>query len=363
MSMESNAYKKYLAFFVGIAAAVTVGVIWLNWSVDPLQFYRKATYPPYLLFQKRFQNPGLARNYPYDSVILGTSLSENFPPNLVKERLGWTTMNFAMSGASAYEQSKMLNVALRTGKVRNVVWDVNYEYLRGDTNWVSNFDGAFPNYFYDENPWNELNNYLLNVDTTKNSFRVSLRKCGIKAYREATIDDLQTFVSPRPYKEESVRQAWQRAVKRRGVITKQVPEYAITNLNANFDEHFAKAIQAHPDVKFHLFFPPFTVGYYANIAKISPELFNSMLASRAYIYERTRNLPNVEVYDFQTDASIITNLNHYSDLMHFDTEISGHILDSIKQRQRLFTQPGSEDLRELASDESARIWIEKYGGH
>ena len=53
-----------------------------NFTVDPLQFYRPASfYEPYYSMQQRYQNPGLARNFPYDTVIIGASMSENFVPS------------------------------------------------------------------------------------------------------------------------------------------------------------------------------------------------------------------------------------------------------------------------------------------
>ena len=116
-------------------------------------------------------------------LVIGTSVSLGFRADRIHDTLGWNALNLAMPGASAHEQSLLLEVALRTGRVRHVLWDVNHEYLRGDPDWVSDYDGAFPAYFYDTNRWNEIPNYLLNIDTTKATLRVLLQRCGLHLYR------------------------------------------------------------------------------------------------------------------------------------------------------------------------------------
>ncbi len=359
--MKELTYKKFLGLVFGLTAAMTVSIALLNYRVDPLQFYRKAQYPPLLTGEKRFQNPGLAKNYHYDSIVMGTSLSENFLSHVIKEKLGWTALNFSMPGASAREQRLMLNLALETGKVKNVLWDVNYEYLRGSSNWVANFDGVFPEHFYDTKSWNELHTYLLNVDTTKDSAKVLLRKLGIKAYPDSTLDELYTWHTRRVFGTESVRKAWKRATDKRPTFVSQIPEYAVTNLNANFDQSFLAEITKHPEVKFHLYFPPFTVGYYAHVFATSPEIFQNMLANRRHIFERTKSLSNVELYDFQGDAKITTDLANYCDLIHFNTNINEHILDAVRTKQHMFNETGSENLQRAITKESTAAWVKDFG--
>ncbi len=187
----------------------------VNWLVDPLQYYRRASYPPEFSDQTRYQNPGLARNYPYDTVIIGTSVSRGFDLAQMRESMHCDAINLSMQGASAREQSLMLDVALRTGRVRRVVWDVNSEFLRGPSDWVPDFEGAFPSYFYTTHPLDKLPHYLLNIDTTKATLRVLLRYGGIPLYHPRNVSDLSGLAGEkRVAGREPVLQRWRRPATR-----------------------------------------------------------------------------------------------------------------------------------------------------
>ncbi len=353
-----NIYRKYLSVFFSVFAVLSVILVAVNWWIDPLQFYRRAAYPPYLSGQKRFQNPGLAKHYDYNAVVIGTSLSENFRAKLIKEKLGFDSINFSMQGASAHEQSLMLQLALQTGKVKNVVWDVQYEYLRGDPKWVANYDGTFPYYFYDNNPFNEIHNYLLNIDTTKSSLKILLKRIGLHTYQSQDLEMLYTWDTKKKFGKASVRKAWERATILRPALRKQSSEFALANLNANFDIHFLSLIKKHPEVTFYLYFPPFTPGYYVNLIAVSPVIFENMLENKKYIFSQVRDLKNVEIYDFQTLPGMILNVENFCDAMHFNPAVSEYIIDSMAARRHLAVSTDAEELKALVAGPKTSEWME-----
>ena len=59
-------------------------------AVDPFQIYRLSTHflPPIDNTTQVYSNAGIVRNYAYDSAIVGTSVTENFRPSYLEERLG-----------------------------------------------------------------------------------------------------------------------------------------------------------------------------------------------------------------------------------------------------------------------------------
>src|SRR5689334_22014492 len=125
--MKLSVPSRYLAQLAALALGLAAAVALVNWRVDPLNFYRLPGRTPYFSEQARYRNPGLARHADYDAVILGTSVSLGFDRRHMNERLGARTLNLAMQGASAHEQALLLGVALRSGRLRRVVWDLNYE--------------------------------------------------------------------------------------------------------------------------------------------------------------------------------------------------------------------------------------------
>ncbi len=301
----------------------------LNWVVDPLQFYRRASYFPDFASQSRYQNPGLARNYPYDSIIAGTSVSLGFKHDQIRETLGWQELNLAMSGASAHEQSLILEVALRTGRVRHVLWDVNHEYLRGEPDWVSDYDGAFPANFYDTNPWNEIPSYLLNVDTTKATARVLLQRAGLHLYRTRPLDDLSRLENVHPFGKESVLQSIQRMRKMSSVFQDHPEDFAPEKLRRSFEENYLRQIREHPDVTFELWFPPFSIARHAVLRETAPAVWDGMFHWKEDVLRAITGLPNVRLHDFQGDAEVVLNLDHYMDTLHFDDAVRNRIANAV----------------------------------
>lgn len=358
--MNDRNYKAYLKVLSSMAVAGALAVVALNWLIDPLQFYRKAAYPPLLLGQKRFQAPGLAKNYDYDTVLIGTSMSENFQPKQVAEKLGGKALNLSMQGASAREQALILQVALRSGRVKRVLWELNYEYLRGDAQWVANYDGSFPFYFYDESVFNDLGNYLLSLDTTKQSLKVLLGSAGLQPYRSLAPEEVFSWYRRKQFGAASVRKSWQHSTNARPRVRKQIPEYALQNLNANFDQNVLPLLQKHPGVKYDLFFPPFLAAYYANVKEISPLILTNMLANRRHIFEQTRGLPNVELFDFQTAEEIIFGLEDYCDTIHFNLRVNDTLLEAIRDGRHRMSEKGACELEVLTGSERLSTWVKEH---
>ncbi len=356
--MPALPHRRYLAIFAALTAAflATVGVV--NWRVDPLQYYRKAAYPPDFADQMRYQNPGLARNYPYDSLILGTSVSLGFTSAQFRENFGWEAINLAMSGASAHEQSLLLQVALRTGRVQRVFWDINHEYLRGDPNWVSDYDGAFPAYFYEENPWSKIPNYLLNIDAAKSSARILLKRCGLPAYHPRKLEELSALHPTHHIGRESVLASYRKALTPPIFFRDHVRDFAPEVTAKSFEVNYLALIRAHPEVTFELWFPPYSVARDALLQASDPTVLADLFAFKRYVLEQTAPLPNVHLHDFQGAAELAQNLDHYSDTVHFDDDIRARILSAVSGRNAIAT-PASLERSEAAIREAVAQFQEQ----
>ncbi|MDW8310417.1 MAG: hypothetical protein RMK20_13670, partial [Verrucomicrobiales bacterium] len=231
---------------------------------------------------------------------------------------------------------------------------------RGDPTWVANYDGAFPFYFYDQNPLNELPKYLLSVDTTKQSLKILLARLGLWSYQARPPEEVFSWHQTRSFGPASVRRAWQRAAQARPRLRAQLPEYALAHLNANFDQNVLALLRAHPDVKFQLFFPPFLAAYYAHVQATAPEILNNMLENRRHIFEQTRGLPHVELFDFQCVPEWIFDLGDYCDLMHFNLRINEAILRAIRDGHHRMSDGDSRPLRALLASPELANWVRQH---
>ena len=323
-------FPRYLRICTALISALLLGVAALNFCIDPLQHYRAATYPPLLVEQGRFRLPGLARHVPKEIIIAGTSVSKMQRPADVRAVFGKECLTLAMDGASAHEQYLIVRLALRTGRVKEVIWDINYEFLRGDANWVSDFDGAFPAYLYDENPINDVPNYLLSLDTAKNSAKVLASKAGLRAYPLVKPESFQEFPKSFQPGADSVAKALERRKERSARFRLLLPQFTDENLARSFQQNYVALVREFPNVKFHFFFPPFSEAYFRFIRSDAPELIAPLLNIRKAIFESVAVLPNAELHDIQSDIAMISDLSHYADPIHFDREYHLKVIEAIR---------------------------------
>jgi hypothetical protein len=323
-------FARYLRFCAAGAGLLTAAFAGVNWYIDPLQHYRPAKYPALLVEPARYRLPGVARHTTATIAIAGTSVSKNQQPADVQRVFGGETVNLAMEGASAHEQYLLLRLALRKGDIREVIWDVNFEYLRGTPDWVSDYDGAFPGYLYDDSKLNDIGPYLLNLDTCKNSFRVLARKLGVPAYQPRT---LESFLTPRPgtkFGPDAVNQAAERRRKQPEGFRALLPQFTREKLRTSFERNYLALAREFPETRFRLHFPPFSSTYFVVMQEVAPELAEVILAHREDVVTLVASQPNVELHDPQSDLALISELSRYSDPIHFGPGTYVDLLAGIK---------------------------------
>ncbi|MGC5328441.1 hypothetical protein [Brevibacillus sp. SYSU BS000544] len=320
-----KSYKKWGTSVLYATLSMLLLLVGLNYWVDPLQFYHKTYLTPDFSDQQRYQNPGLARNYDYDTIMVGSSMTENFWPSYVQEKLGTNLMKLSMSGSTAKEQNMITNLAIGTGKVKTVMWGVDYFSLRGDPDRVRQEFGAFPYYLYDRNPFNDLN-YLINLDTSKQAFRSLGVSLGMAKSKNPDLNRLNTWETPGLFGKQNVLKEWDK-LKQGGSF--KPSEYELGNVQRNMDENVLSVIKAHPEVQFVLFYPPYSILQHRYFYDKDPAFFENELYVKQYLFDQVGSLPNVKIYEFQHEQKITFDLNNYKDLAHHSRKINEWMVDQM----------------------------------
>lgn len=316
----------------------------LNFIVDPLQFYRKSFYFNNVLYlYQRYQNPGLARNYGYDTVIIGTSMTENFLPRDTKSILDLDVLKLSISGGSVYEQRLMLNVAMRSDKLDNVIWGIDFSSFKGSSQRKGGEDSTFPEYLYDTDLFNDFK-YLLNDKTTELSINalIKLLKFG-PAKKDINIDRYSFWYPYVKFGEEIMIENGKKFVKSNKSMGQ---EYDIDEIKENIDKNLIDPIRQNPNVSFHLFYTPASV--LREIFFISEGIYEIELEFKNYINRELLKYRNVKIYDFQAAEEIITDFDRYSDYSHYDLETMVYMLECIRDQKYLVTE--QDDLLEDFKD-------------
>lgn len=92
--------KQWAALSLSLLGAGIGGIIAAVALVDPFEVYHKATafIPPITNGTQNYSNAGIAKNYEYDSVVIGSSMTENFTPSQLDRLFGGQFVKLPING-------------------------------------------------------------------------------------------------------------------------------------------------------------------------------------------------------------------------------------------------------------------------
>lgn len=336
----------YLLFVLVLGVIVPMGVVY---AVDPMQFFRKAFYLPVFSTNERYQIPGLARNYDYDTVIAGTSMAQNFYLDYADKKLHARVLKIAIAGSSAHEQFLALSVALRTGKVKRVIWGIDEWVFRGSPERVRDDLGVFPYYLYGTNAlgyfW-----YLYNGSIFWQAISILTDRTRFANFRAWDVpNDWNTFDKYYPFGRTIAIRDYFNPKNVEGLDDPVVlSTYDLEVMKRSFEENTATLIRRYPEVVFDIYFPPYSIlnGKFYQVH--FPFLFDRLIDFQNLVGEELVKLPNVRLFDFSDVSSVTHDLDLYKDMGHFKASINEYIIDLIaSDRHRIDPRDPEASTRRL----------------
>lgn len=338
-------FNKVLSWVLGILLASALLVIIL----DPCTRYREPVlYPPYYK-NAHVQLPGIVRHYDYDTLVLGSSMAQNFALSDFNELFAENVIKATAAGTRAADLRIFLDFALKShpDTLKHVyyifdLWAFSvpvHEYAHPVSFDVFYRDTYWKDYQYWWN-WDVWRKYMLlpfkarfrsrkDKEYTNKDMMFSWRHrratWGLNAIRNAMRDSRQRFSFTG--KEASV----------------------INSLEYNLLPY----ISQHTNVKFTLVFPPYSLIFWWQLQQ-SGEL-DSFLQCKEKVVERLSAISNLTIYDFQAAEEIIANYDLYKDSTHFRPEINQWMLKQILnekyQANNSDSRGNSEKIRKLCEEQ------------
>lgn len=319
--MKSGFIKYFfLAFFSVIGTCIICNLL-----IDPLQYYRRNTSYP-LYGNDRWQVASFIYNFSFDTAIIGTSLTQNFSLSNIKEKLGGTPIKLSIAGAIIPEQILVLDSAIKSGKLKKVIWGIDRSYFYSS----KDASGSMPVFLYHRHLDAHIR-YLANLDILSQSLRILFEK------------------SPRNSEEtlESYNSWWERTIFSKNITLKLYKE-ALTEKRERSEsiygtgrELFSKILATtrnHPEIEFIFFFPPYSLAQHKKEYQIDRTGFYEDVKFRKYMLEELTQIKNVRIFDFETDLEIISDLDNYKDLHHYRKEVNDYMVNCISEQKQLVTQ-------------------------
>lgn len=337
-----RAHKKWL---IGVAASCTVVllivaglVIW----VDPFfQYHKPIKGFPYIIDHQLSQNPGMAKNFDYDSVILGSSMTVNFNTDWFGEIMGLNPIKLSYNGAYPRDQANIMKIVFdHNENVKQVFLGIDIPAYSGETEEIK---FPIPKYLYDDNYVNDVS-YWFNKDVILNYILRPLAQPEDKTYLPTAY---ATWWTEEYFDVEQVLYTYEEP----GKVEEETPKDAfIPALKENLETNIFPFIESHPETKFTVFFPPFSILYWNN-TKIENKV-EVTLAEYEYTAKRFMEYENVEVYMFLDQDWIVCDLDNYADYTHYHKDINRYMTQSFQNGDCRLTNeniaPRIAHLRELS---------------
>ncbi len=327
--------KKYILSLIITIALLMGSITALVIVVDPFyHFHAPSDTNNIYIYNEMYQSPGMARNFEYDSIMLGTSMTENFRPSMFKE-YDENALVVSYAGGRSKDIAKLVDQAFKSSNdIKKIYIDLNdYQLCSAPDSEFSDL----PDYLYDSNPLNDVQ-YIFNIDVISECINRITTSNENNVETAFTWDDPELFGKNKvmqDYYSSHANQAW---VNTEGYDSALVKDTAVKNV-----QNFESYITAHPDTEFIFFLPPYSAAYWYDL-KEQNKLDEKLDMYQAAIEELLK-YKNAKIFFFMDDYETICNLDSYRDLCHYHPLINEKMTKDIH----------SEAFRITSADLSERI--------
>ena len=307
------------------------GIIGAVVLIDPFEIYRQATafIPPITNGTQNYANAGIAKSYEYDSVIIGSSMTENFRPSQLDDLLGGRFVKLCINGGSPFNHRQMMELAFSTHDVRRVLYGFDVEAL---TYFYRTPKCEMPEYLYDGDLFNDTA-YWFNHSVLLRYIPQCLRTLGQTDPDQR--DTMYMWGDLYAYGKEAAL----RELTITGEAVDQGEETDEPQLSQqsrlNVEHNLLPFIEAHPETEFIIFFPPYSLARWVDFYQQGAMLYH--LQQKEAAIRTLLPYDNVRIYDFQAELDWVTELDNFIDTWHYGPWINDAIIERIARDENRIT--------------------------
>lgn len=329
-----NKKTKQLKLLAAMTGGWLIFIIAFVWLFDPFYQYHAPFWGlEAVLYDRDNQMPGTIRNFSYDSVLVGSSVAENFDSSYLDDTYGCNTLKVIRASGSMADLLYYLDMAQEDHVLKNVFWCLDLFALNTSSE-VTLYDKDIPRYLYTKS-WLDDFPYVFNKEVifVKIPLMVVNALRGINtgghAYDWSADKNFSAEGAMRFYsRPEEIIEPWE---------DQEMEGQVKTNL-ALLD----RQIEEHPEIQYRFLIPPYSMLWWDSA------YVNGMLEQDFYILEQTLpsllKHPNTEVYYFQKEENIICDLDNYMDMIHYSPEINQFMLEHMAAGDNRITEDNWENI-------------------
>lgn len=309
--------KKFLKHFFAQTMVLLVLTAAVVIVVDPFFHYHAPISPLKAVVTKaEYQCVGTIEHFEYDSILLGSSVAENFNNRWFDKAFDCKTVKGIKQSGTTADLIYYLNKAYESHEIKNVFYSLDLFALSTDTN-PTLLAGNMPMYLYNENSFDDVK-YIWNKAVIFEHIPYMAAMSLIGDYDEGMSYNWGQY---KTFSATDTVSRYNRLQKKRE--EKPAHENAdLIDVNISLIE---EQIKAHPETKFYIMYPPYSMLWWDNLY-MSGEL-------EQYFYALEESARRLSQYDhvrinyYQAEESIILDLDNYMDNIHFSEDINAWMVE------------------------------------
>lgn len=314
--------KKFITvtavFTVLLLICVAVPII----VFDPFFHYHKPLENyNYNVYDQRYSNDGIIRNFDYDAMIIGTSMTDNFRTTDMDAWYGTKSIKVPFDGASYKEIDRFICKAAKENEnLKIVVRGLDFVNLYHEKDYMQYDESLYPNYLYNYNIFDDVK-YVLDKEVLFTSTLRDVYFYTRSGSEKFNFDDYSAWYQISAFGKEATLATYQRPEM---AEEKAGGEAFWTNLEGNITQNVMQTAKENPDITFYYFYTPYSILYFDREMRAGRLELNIDLAEKAT--EMMLECENIRLYSFFDLHEIICNLDIYKDIIHYNENINSRIL-------------------------------------
>ncbi|RDU72930.1 hypothetical protein CQA66_03340 [Helicobacter aurati] len=334
--MQRNPYKLFVFCVLCIPLPFIVCIGIMLYLYDPMQVWHKPYWRDVAFFNYighgRSQAKAVIDFYPFDSIIMGSSMLFKSSEDLADRKLGGVWVNFSTGGADNHEKAIILDYALSHKKIKQVIMSIEGFWRTVDK------DGENFSYLYDNNPLTNMKLYV-NYRFIACAVTWSAKPDCIGDRKEYRHHFIQDETLPNLSALDGV-EAWllrNDTKKNKALFTNlrnfNNEPYVVTPHHIDITRHrqylrenILFLASKYPNTRFHFVIPTYTRLTF----RLKDEVhdFYQWKIILTLLVEMAKEMPNVRIYGFD-DLDYADNLANYFDTTHYSAEMNAMQIEAI----------------------------------
>jgi hypothetical protein len=346
--MGSSKDKKWIVGYLLIIVVALLVIGGMVVQVDPFFHYGKPKTDEYFytLSNERSQNDGISKNFDYDALITGTSMTQNFKTSEADKIFGTSTIKVAFSGGSYKEINDNVAVALKyQSNLKTIIRGLDMGMFMQDKDNMRLDLGSYPTYLYDDNPFNDVK-YIYNksvllgrvvpmiISTFHDGFEPGI----------TSFDDYSNWMASYTFGINAVCPDGVPETEPAEAV--HLSEEEKQTVLGNIEQNVISLPAEYPDVTFYYFFTPYSAIWWQSL--VNDGTIYKQIEAEQLVIEEILKYDNIKLYSFNGMTDIITDINNYKDSPHYGEWVNSLMLYFMKNGTCLLT---ADNYNEYLADE------------